>query len=57
MLKRVQCARCKDWERLGLSRSCPSCDAEWLDAEAALEEYRIEGGKSLEQVKRELGLE
>lgn len=31
-MKCTQCERCKDWERLGLSRYCPSCDAEYLAA-------------------------
>lgn len=33
MSERKQCERCKEWERLGLSRYCPSCDAIWLEHE------------------------
>lgn len=28
---RFQCERCKEWEQMGLSRYCPSCDADNLD--------------------------
>ena len=31
-----QCERCKGWERMGLSRYCPSCDADRIEAVEAL---------------------
>lgn len=31
-LHQFHCARCDDWARMGLSSSCPSCDAAMLEA-------------------------
>lgn len=30
-MKREQCERCKDWERMGLSSYCPPCDEAWFE--------------------------
>jgi hypothetical protein len=31
-----QCGRCREWDRLGLSRYCPACDP-WADPEFVAE--------------------
>jgi Protein of unknown function (DUF2829) len=45
MKQRVQCERCKEWERLELSRYCPSCDQIWL------EESMFDFGTALKYIK------
>jgi len=34
---RPQCARCQEWERLGLSRTCPTCDALMIAEQAEMD--------------------